>query len=77
MGGEEFVFATYCREKGYSEPTDKPVKDKETENYVRQKSGGINIDTSNIMVAVAKYIVDKAIEVAINRLIDKCFLGLI
>lgn len=77
MGGEEFVFATYCREKGYSEPTDKLVKDKETENYVRQKSGGINIDTSNIMVAVAKYIVDKAIEVAINRLIDKCFLGLI
>ena len=73
IDGHTLVFATYCRPQGKSEPTDKPIGSSSTSAYVKANASTMNIDTSGVMVSIAKYVVDKVIETVVTALINKFF----
>lgn len=73
IDGHEFIFATACREYGVTKPTDKNVNSPETQDYIRANAASFDVDFSEAMASVAKYIVDKIIETAITALINKLF----
>lgn len=73
IDGHKLVFATRCREYGETKPTDKRAQSTETATYVRQNISAFNVDISDAMISVGKYIIDKTIETAVGAIVDKFF----
>lgn len=73
IDGHVLVFATRCREENETKPTDKRAQSTETATYVRQNISAFNVDISDAMISVGKYIIDKTIETAVGAIVDKFF----